>query len=257
VTSNSSIGHPKGGAITRDSRLARHFVALADTLVDDYDVADLLDRLVLSCLDLLDVTAAGLLLVDPMGHLQLVASSSEATRVVEIYQLESQEGPCLEAFRTGRPVAVGSGEELHRRWPSFAESASSEGFQAVHAYPMRLRDTTIGALNLFGSGSSAMSVEDMEIAQSLADVATIGILQQRSLHRAELVTEQLQAALNSRIVIEQAKGVLAEYGHVDMESAFNALRSYARDGNVKLGVAAQHLVRREISPHQVFGDQVH
>jgi GAF domain-containing protein len=235
--------------------LARHFVALADTLVDDYDVADLLDRLVLSCIEVLDVTAAGLLLVDPLGHLQLVASSSEATRVVEIYQLETHEGPCLEAFRTGRPVTIDSGEELHRRWPSFAESAHSEGFHAVHAYPMRLRETTIGALNLFGSGSSGMSAEDMEIAQSLADVATIGILQQRSLQRAELVTAQLQAALNSRVVIEQAKGLLAEYAHVDMEAAFNALRSYARDGNVKLGVAAQHLVRRELSPEHVFANQ--
>ncbi len=239
-------------AAVRDAKLARAFVAMADTLVDDYDVVDLLDRLVLSCVELLSVTAAGLLLIDPSGILQLVASSSEETRVVEIYQLESQEGPCLEAVRTGRPVIVGGDEELRRRWPSFAQSANSVGFHSVHACPMRLRDAKIGALNLFGAGDSALPADEIELAQALADVATIGILQHRSIKRAELLSDQLQAALNGRIIIEQAKGVLSQFGQIDMDSAFNLIRAYARSNNAKLGVVAEQLVRRELSPRSLI-----
>jgi transcriptional regulator with GAF, ATPase, and Fis domain len=241
-----------GDLLTKDARLARRFVALADTLVDDYDLVDLLDQLVTSCVDLLGMAAAGLLLKDPRGALQLMASSSDATRVVELYQLESQEGPCLDAIRSGRPVSVNDVEELRSRWPSFASSAVAAGYESVHTCPMRLREETIGALNVFGSAEAPLAPHDLRIAQALADVATIGILQQRSLHRASVVAEQLQRALNSRIVIEQAKGVLAEHGKVDMETAFTALRFYARSNNAKLGHVAQALVRRELAPDQVL-----
>jgi transcriptional regulator with GAF, ATPase, and Fis domain len=242
-----------GSITTRDALLARRFVTLADTLVDDYDVLDLLDQLVTSCVDLLDVTAAGLLLKDQRGSIELLASSSEATRVVELYQLEASEGPCLDAVRSGRPVVAEGLAELRSRWPSFATSAETNGFESVCACPMRLREETIGALNVFGSGESPLVADDMRIAQALADVATIGILQQRSLHRASLVAEQLQSALNSRVVIEQAKGVLAEYGKTDMDRAFQALRSFSRNRNRKLGAVADQLVRRQLDPGQVIG----
>jgi GAF domain-containing protein len=238
--------------MTRDARLARSFVALADTLVDDYDLVDLLDQLVTSCVDLLGMAAAGLLLKDAHGTVQLLASSSEATRVVELYQLENGEGPCLEAVETGRPVTVHHAAELRLRWPSFAAAAVSHGYVSVHACPMRLREQTIGALNVFGSVAAPLQPDDLRIAQALADVATIGILQQRSLQRSWVVAEQLQSALNSRIVIEQAKGVLAEHGKIDMETAFTALRSHARRTNSKLGVVAQQLVQRELSPDRVL-----
>jgi len=242
-----------GDLMTRDARLARRFVALADTLVDDYDLVDLLDQLVTSCVDLLGMTAAGLLLKDGRGSLQVLASSSDATRVVELYQLEASEGPCLDAVLTGRPVSVHQVEELRSRWPSYASAAVSHGYLSVHACPMRLREQTIGALNVFGSAAAPLQPDDLEIAQALADVATIGILQQRSLHRSWVVAEQLQTALDSRIVIEQAKGVLAEHGRTDMETAFASLRSYARRTNSRLGVVAQQLVRRQLSPDRVLG----
>ena len=241
------------GAASRDTLLARRFVALADTLVDDYDVVELLDVLVMSCVELLGVTAAGLLLIDQRGDLQLVASSSEATRLVELYQLENHQGPCLEALRTGSQVRVESLREMEARWPRFAAAAAAVGFGSAHACPMRLREETIGALNLFGSEGLPMADQDLHIAQALADVATIGILQQRSLHRVSQLAEQLQTALNSRIVIEQAKGVLAEHGGVDMDSAFTALRAFARGRNSKLGVIAAQVVRREIPPEEVLG----
>jgi GAF domain-containing protein len=237
---------------SRDSLLARRFVRLADTLVDDYDVVDLLDRLVADCIDLLDVTAAGILLVDQRGSLQLMASSSEESRILELFQLDDQEGPCLEAVRTASPVMVDDLAEMTHRWPRFARQAEAAGYRSVHAFPLRLRSETLGALNLFSSHAPPIDDDARQVAQALADVATIGILQQRSLHRASLLAEQLQVALNTRIVVEQAKGVLGEHAGIDMPAAFTALRSYARGTSQKLGAVADAIVRRELSPAEVL-----
>ncbi len=239
---------------SREALLARSFVTLADTLVDDYDVVDMLDRLVNTVVQLLGVSQAGLMLIDQRGKLHLMASSSEATRIVELFQLQGTEGgPCVQASRTGATVDV---EDLTRdtAWPRFAETAIAAGFRSVHAVPMRLREQTIGALNLFSDKSSFLDPEDQRLARAFADIATIGILQQRSIHRSSLLVEQLQTALNTRIVIEQAKGVLAEHGKVQMDTAFDALRRFARDRNLRLTGVAEELVRRDRSPDEILGN---
>jgi transcriptional regulator with GAF, ATPase, and Fis domain len=233
---------------TREQRLADTFVKLADSLVDDYDVVDLLDQLVNACVDLLGVTAAGMLLDDQKGNLALVASSSQESRLLELFVLQSNEGPCLDCVRSGAAVISGNLDEEASRWPRFVPAARVAGFHSVAAMPMRLRDQTIGGLNLFMASPQGVPAGDRLLAQALADVATIGILQQRSLHRSHLLSEQLQNALTSRIAIEQAKGVLAERNGLTMDSAFDALRRHSRDHNLKLTEVARAVVQAGLDP---------
>ena len=239
-------------SVEQYARLAERFVSLADTLVDDYDVVELLDNLVTSSVELLDVTAAGLLLLDGSGTLHPMASSNEDARLLELFQLQNEEGPCLESVRTGDVVNVPDLNETLERWPRFSPAALDRGFRSVHAVPLRLREDRIGGLNLFSDTQSPLSDEDHRVVQALADVATIAILQQRSLSVAGLLAEQLQNALNSRIVIEQAKGVLAESGNLEMGDSFEALRAHARSTNQRLSDVAQQLVTRELDASSVL-----
>lgn len=199
----------------RETQLLQAFVEMADTLVDDYDVADLLHLLVNNCVRLLGSAAAGLMLSDQRGSLQVLASSTERTRLLELFQLQVDEGPCLEAFHSGEMVAAEDLSAESSRWPRFAPEALNQGFRSVHAVPLRLRKQTIGALNLFGTATGTLSDRDLQVARALADAATIGILQERAIRRAEVLTEQLQTALNNRVTIEQAKGILAQAGNLD------------------------------------------
>lgn len=221
--------------------LSEVFVEMADTLVDDFDVIEFLHVLTERCVQLLGVAAAGLLLADRQRQLLAVAASSERTRLLELFQLRSDQGPALECFRTGRPVSVPDLRSAGR-WPRFTTAAAEVGFGAVHTLPMRLRAEVIGALSLFEVDAGAVDEGKLRIAQALADVCTIGLLQQRAIHRRETLAEQLQTALNSRVTIEQAKGVLAERFQLEIGEAFTALRQYARRHNRRLSDVAQAVV---------------
>jgi hypothetical protein len=218
----------------------RSVAEMADTLVDDYDVVDLLTGLADRCVSLLGVTAAGVMLASPAGSLGLVASSSETMRLLELFELQTQEGPCLDAFRTGERVEHQDLEAESGPWPSFSAAAVREGFQSVSALPLRFRDVTLGALNLFSVTQEPMSEADIMVARAFADLATLGIVQHRT--EAQRVNEQLSAALTSRVVIEQAKGVVAARAGVDLAEAFSRLRAYARDSNLRLTDVAQAAV---------------
>jgi GAF domain-containing protein len=209
-------------------RLAEVFVEVADTLVDDFDLVEFLQMLTTRTSDLLGVSTAGLLLADQRGRLQLMAASDERTSMLELYQLQTHEGPCLDCFTQGVAVIGADLEKATERWPRFAPHAVEAGYRSVHAFPMRLRDEVIGALNLFSNESGNMDPADARVVQALADVATIGLLQERTVRRGEVVTEQLQTALKSRVVIEQAKGALAQIWSCNIDEAFEMLRRYAR-----------------------------
>jgi hypothetical protein len=209
--------------------LSDTFVELADTMVADFDVIDFLHLLTDRSVDLLAASAAGVVLADPRGELRVAAASSE-------------QGPCLECFRTSRPVTATDLASPAPRWPRFAEAAARAGFRSVEALPMRLRDQVIGALNLFRAEPGPLDPADLRIGQALADVATIGLLHERNVRRRETVAEQLQGALNSRVVIEQAKGKLAERLSIDMDRAFKMLRDYARNSNQHLTDVARDFV---------------
>jgi transcriptional regulator with GAF, ATPase, and Fis domain len=239
--------------LQRQADLAQRFVALADTLVDDYDVVEVLDELMGTCLDLLEVDQAGLLLNDAQGNLQRVASSSEEARLLELLQLQTREGPCFESVQTGEAIMVPDIASTRDRWPAFADHSAADGFLSVYAFPLRLRDATIGGLNLFCSHLDALDEEARVIAKALADIATIGILQQRSIHRTSLLAENLQRALNTRIVVEQAKGILAERGDLPMEETFAVLRSYARSHNLRLSDLAHSVVYPPHMADKVLG----
>lgn len=227
--------------MTRERQLVATFVEVADTLVDDFDVIDLLHTLAERCVQLLDVEAAGIMLIDQRGQLHAAAASTENARLVELFELQSDAGPCVDCCRSGEAVVNADLEAEAERWPRFAEAARRSGFVAVHALPLRLRDTVIGALNLFSSARRVLNDDDARAGQALADVATIGILAQRGLHQAELLAAQLQGALTSRIVIEQAKGVLAERRAIDVDEAFELLRGYARRRNLRLSDVAREV----------------
>lgn len=231
----------------REQRVSEAFVALADTLVDDYDMIDLLDQLVGRCVALLAADAAGILLADAREQLRPVAASSEDAETMDLLQLQSDEGPCLEAYRTATQVRIPELALVADRWPQFVAAVARSGaFASVHAIPLRLRGQAIGALNLFHREPGALPDPDLALGQALADVATIGILQERAIRRGEVLNEQLQTALNSRVTIEQAKGVVAQHLGVGMDTAFDRLRRYARTNNLRLADVARRLVDREL-----------
>ncbi len=232
--------------MTRESVLTNTFVELADTLVDDFDIVDLLTTLSARCVEILDVDAAGIMLVGSDGTLRAAASSSEVMRIVELFEIQAQEGPCWDCYRTGQPVVNQDLADVDGRWPTFAPVATAAGFRAADAVPLRLRDKVIGALNLFSAEPGSLDDDDLVVARALADVATIAILQQRRIFDTDTVNDQLNHALTSRITIEQAKGIVAERERLDMPEAFDRLRAYARSNNQRLHDVATALINGKL-----------
>jgi GAF domain-containing protein len=226
----------------REERLVQTFVDLADTLVEDFDLVEFLSGLTERVVELGLAAEAGILLVDETGDLQFMAASHERTHLLELFQAQNNEGPCHDCFTTGVPVAVTDLQDEHERWPRFADKALTAGFRSVQAVPLRLRGTVLGAMNLFLTEPGGVAESVRTVVQAMADVATIGLLQQRELHRAHTVEAQLQYALHSRISIEQAKGIVSEQAGVAMDAAFDLLRAYSRNNNIKLSEVSRSVV---------------
>lgn len=231
-----------GMRMERDRLLLDTFVELAGTLVNDYDVMDLLHTLCRRCHDVLEVDAVGVLLAGEGQRLALSAASTDLMEELELFELQQQEGPCVDAFRSGESVVEPELADAVGHWPTFAPRALACDFHSVFAFPLRLRAQRIGALNMFRHRSGHFDDLEQRIAQSLAHVATISIVQDRALREAESVTRQLQLALDSRVLIEQAKGVVAARLGVDVTEAFQRLRREARESNRKLRSVCQDVV---------------
>ncbi len=232
--------------VARDTVLARAFVRLADTLASDFDVVDFLQSLSADSVEIIGAEAAGVMLVDARGGLRLIASSDERMRLLELFELQGAQGPCLDAFSSGQAIQANAADS-RSRWPVFAPRASEAGFQMMCAVPLRIRTDVIGALNLFRGTDTPFTGTEMDLAQAMAEVAAIGLIQERALRERSLLAGQLQSALNSRVVIEQAKGMIAEYLRVTMDQAFTLLRNYARDHNRKLSELALDITGRRVS----------
>jgi GAF domain-containing protein len=241
----------------RESLLERTLVELADTLVDDFDVVDLLTLLTERCVEILDISEAGIMLASPDGDLGVMAASTESVRLLELLEVQAEEGPCLNCFRLGETVVQTDLALAHDVWPHFAPECLAAGFQSVLALPMRLRGETIGVLNLFREGKGMMNDSDMRAGQAFADIATIGILQNRSALAAQRIIEQLHHALDNRVVIEQAKGMLANQAFANVEVAFTMMRKYARDHNLKLAEVARELIEGRLPAQALSRSEAH
>jgi len=228
--------------MNRESLLVDTLVELADNLVDNYDVIDVLTLLSDRCVETIDVAAAGVMLGLPGGALQFVASSNESMRVLELFQIQANEGPCVDCYADGVAIINHELVDPDERWPLFTPRAIAQGFHSVHCLPMRLRGRTIGALNLFRDDVGLLTPSDVVVAQGLADVATIAILQHESTTSARLLNTQLSFALNSRIIIEQAKGMISQSATCTMDDAFARLRTYVRNHNLRLTDVATDVV---------------
>ena len=232
--------------MTRQERVTRVFVELADTLVIGFDVIDFLHTLVERSVELLAADAAGLMLANQQGSLEVVAASSEEARVLELFELQSSQGPCMDCFTSGEPLVNIDVAQMSARWPLFTAAAAVAGYRSAHALPLRLRGHVIGAMNLFSVTGSPLTTEDQALGQGMADIATIGLLHERAIRDQVVLAEQLQTALHSRIIIEQAKGALSARAGTSVSEAFRLMRAYARRTGAPLTTVAEAVVTRQL-----------
>jgi GAF domain-containing protein len=246
-------GASAGRDENREAWLAATLVELADTLVDEFDMVEFLQLLAARCVELFGAVEAGLMLADPAGTLRYMASSSERAKILELFELQSEEGPCLDCFRSGEQVVNQRLADPPGRWPRFSVQAQAAGFVSAHALPLRVRGKVIGAINLFHATDHRLDAADVRLGQAMADIATIGILQARTLSQATVLAEQLQVALTSRIILEQAKGRLAERVGVDLDEAFTRLRAFSRSNNRGLTSVAEAFLAGDVGVDDLAG----
>jgi GAF domain-containing protein len=239
--------------IPHETRVLDAVVTLVDSLLDDFDVVDLLTGLTERCAELLDIASAGFLLADPLHQLRLLAATSEQARELELFQLQADEGPCVDCYVTGQPISVADVQEARERWPRFVPAAVEAGFVSVHAVPMRAAGIVLGALGLFGTRPGKLTEADLVVGQTLTHIACVAILQEHP-PTPSTVMPQLRAALTSRIVVEQAKGLLHELLDVRVEEAFNLLRTYARMHGEHLTDVARRLMSDRFSRPMLVGE---
>lgn len=237
--------------MNRESLLITTLVELADKLVDDYDVIDVLTVLTQRCVEAVDADAAAVMLASPAGELQFIASSSESMRMLELFQIHADEGPCVDCIRNGLPIKNEALSEIEGRWPMFAPRAIASGFCAVHCLPMRLRGRTIGGLNLFRTHPGSLSDDDVVVARGLADVATIAILQYQSTIDNSTSNSQLSNAINSRVIIERAEGMIRQGTTCEKDDAFDRLRAHAVNHNEGLTVTAKRIVGKSLKSNDL------
>jgi GAF domain-containing protein len=237
---------------TREERLARTLVELADTLVEDFDVVELLVLLVERSVELLDASAAGLVLAGEAGALQHMAATNADSESLQQFEVQHGEGPCVDCSRTGEAVMAEDLAGVAERWPAFVPVAMDRGFRAAHAFPLRLRSRVLGALNLFGAEPGGMTDADLSAGRAMADMAAIDLCQVQAAHDAQIVTDQLQHALESRVAIEQAKGILAERAAIGVDEAFSRLRGHARATKRRLVDVAGDVVSGSLGPDLVL-----
>ncbi|WP_183086563.1 GAF and ANTAR domain-containing protein [Mycetocola zhadangensis] len=240
---------------SREEKINAAFVSMTDALMSEYDIVDLLSTLLNACIDVLDMDAGGILLVDATGELELVASTSEEAEIVETIIVAAGEGPCIECYDKAEHVSVPDIERVAEKWPKFYASAKQQGFLSTYAVPMRLRDEVMGVMNILSAQPVEISEGDGKIAQALADLAVLGVLHERNFRTPVAVTEQLHLALDTRILIEQAKGVLAQREHLTMTEAFDALRHYARVNGLTLRHVAEATVHRTLATEDLISDR--
>jgi GAF domain-containing protein len=239
----------------REHSVTEAFVTLADGLVGSFDVVELLNDLTEVCARLLDVASAGLLLADDLGVLHVIAATSESTRSLELFQVQRDEGPCLVCYHTGEALSIANLPLEIERWPQFVPAAVKRGFISVHAVPMRLQEDVLGALGLFGTTVGTLNEDDLNLAQALAHVASVALVSGNATADRDRLSHQLQTTLNSRVYIEQAKGVIAEYSNISMDEAFAVLRNYSRDHNLKLTDVARATATRSMPLEEVTGSR--
>lgn len=241
---------------TREAKINAAFIAMADALMNEYDIVDLLSTLLNACTDILGVEAGGILLADAAGDLELVASTSEEAELVETIIIAAGEGPCFDCYNTAAPVTVADIEKVAEKWPRFHRTALEQGFRATYAVPMRLRNDVVGVMNLLHSQPGPTSEEDGSVAQALADLAVLGVLHERNFRTPFAITEQLHLALDTRILIEQAKGVLADTENLTMTEAFNSLRRYARANGTTLRRVSEAITRGTIPTTEIVSEDL-